>query len=178
MSWVGVITDAGVAALNRVLEEGITLNINAVQTGSGTVDQVNMRSATGMHTPVGTALLKQKQITEAGVEIRVEVQSISTAYILREVGIFGVIDGNTVMLALYQNEMGVEIPANTIFPDYRYILNAVWNVDNLDEMTITPDPGAFLGTFQGLDHAGQYLVVGQDGYVRPTTVPYAEGASF
>lgn len=178
MSWVGVITNAGRTAINEVLEQGTALNINAAQTGSGTVPEANMRAATALKTPVGAALVKQKRQTDAGVEIRVEVQPAAAAYVLKEIGIFGVIGGNTMLLGLWQNADGIEVPSAASFPDYRYILSAVLDIDNLEEMTVTPNMGAYVGVFQGLEHAGKYLIVGEDGYVRPTTVPDAEGASF
>lgn len=145
MSWVGVITDAGKAAMEQAIAQGVALNVNTVKTGTGTVPEANMRAATALQSETDTGIIRAKKATSGGVNIRISVEPGESAYTMKEVGVFGVVgSGSTsVMIALYQNTDGIAVPAAESFPDFLYTLNAVWNVANDEDLEVTVDPTAF-----------------------------------
>lgn len=177
MGWVGVITDVGNAALQRCLM-GEELDIDTVKTGTGTVATENMRSSTALVSQTGTGNVKRKELTDAGIRITCNVTPETNAYTMKEIGIFATIDGESVMIALCQNTTGIEIPAKASFPDFVYSFYGIWDVDNMDNLTITVNTNSILNSYQGVEHAGKFLMVDEDGYVTPILVPPAEEEEF
>jgi len=202
MGWTGVITDAGNAALLSAISTGDELNLNAVKIGTGTVDPSNMRAATALNTQVGSGSLKSKRATAAGVQVVSRIVPLSSAYTIKEVGIFATLgpDDTPILFALFQNADGIEVPASSVFPEYCYDLASVLDIDNLDNLTITVDSDIYLteedlegyvteedladavggcvALDQGSGNAGKFLVVGNDGEVVPTAIDNANGVSF
>ena len=189
--WVGVITDAGRDALIQSVVEPTTLNVNVVQIGSGYVNPANMRSSTGLQTQVGTGILQQKQESEGGLRVIVEIKAQTNAVTIKEVGVFGLINGTSTLIALYQNEDGIDVPAASDFPDYSYRLSAFWAIDNTETLSVTLDPSALVtaedleeaietavALNQGASNVGKVLVVGADGKVTLETWPPANGEEF
>ena len=189
--WVGVITDIGRYALVRSIVESETLELNAVQIGTGYVTPANMRSAVQLQTQVGTGFIRQKKEVDGGVRIIVEIQAQQSAVTVKEVGVFGTIDGSNVLIALYQKQDGIEVPAASVFPDYSYRLSAMWALDNTGTLSVTVDPSALVtvgdledaletvvALDQGSSNVGKVLVVGEDGKVTLETWPPANGEEF
>lgn len=178
MGWVCVITNTGNAAIENALATGNALNLNAVKIGTGYVQEANMRAATDMNSAVGTGTIVRKKGLDTGVQITLKFGAQTSSALIKEVGLFGTIDGSTVLFALFQNADGVDVPATADFPDYSYQLSAVFDIDDLDEITITVSNTAFLDWYQGTENAGKFMVVDTDGYIKPVTVPFANGVSF
>lgn len=176
--WKGVITNAGFSAVVSSLATGNAITLDAVKVGTGTVPDDEMRTATALKTQVGSGVLKSKVATEDGIRIVSEIVPLSSAYTIKEVGIFATYDGTTFMMALYQNTDGVEIPASSAFLDYKYRLFSDWPVDNEAEILINDNTPTKINVYQGTENAGKYLIVGEDGMVTPVTVPFAEGDDF
>ena len=144
MSWTGVITNAGKTALESAIAQGVALNINAVQTGTGYVAAENMRAATALQSQAGAGILREMKKVSGGVNIRVSVEPGESAFTMKELGIFGKVgSGSNVLVALYQNTAGIDVPAAASFPDFLYTLNAVWDIANDEDLEITVDPTAF-----------------------------------
>lgn len=196
MSWAGVITNSGKAAYDAYLASGTALKINVVKTGSGIVEESDMRSATALVSEVGVGSIISSSAVEAGVQVRMSIGPNSTSYTLKEVGLYAQVGTGSsaynVLFALYQ-EMngGIVVPSDDEFPDFNLILTSLLDLDNTDDLEITIDQTAHvpMSVFeagmaekididQGVGNAGKFLVVGNDGNVVPTTVPFANGVSF
>lgn len=189
--WVGVITDIGRDALVRSIVQSEALALNAVQIGTGYVNPANMRSAVRLQTQIGTGFIRQQKEVDGGVRIVVEIQALQSAATVKEVGVFGTIDGSNVLIALYQKEDGIEVPAASVFSDYSYRLSAMWALDNTGTLSVTVDPSALatagdledaletvVALDQGSSNVGKVLVVGEDGKVTLETWPPANGEEF
>ena len=50
MGWVGVVTDAGKELFASYAQSGLTLSVDSVKTGSGTMEQSAMHGATALVT--------------------------------------------------------------------------------------------------------------------------------
>ncbi len=146
MSWNGIITDVGASAIAYCIANNVTMNVNDVKIGTGTRSEAAMYTATGLVTQVGSGSITKKKITDNTVEIRIGIGPGSTEKRIKEIGIFGTYNSNNVLIALYQNEEGIVVPASSAFPDYGYMMNVVWKLDNTNALTVTVDSAAYVTT--------------------------------
>lgn len=143
MGWKGIITDIGIAKLAECASGDKTMYVDEVYFGTGTVSEENMRYAEDLQETVGEGKIVRKKIQGNTVSIRISIGPQSQEQTIKEVGIYGYVDGDDyVLLALYQNEDGVVIPSTSEFPDFGYMLNAVWNIDNVGNLEVTVDAAA------------------------------------
>ena len=73
MSWVGVITDAGVNLFANYASDGKTLSINSVKTGTGPVSSEGMRARTSLVAETGTGIVESKQQVTGGTMFRLNI---------------------------------------------------------------------------------------------------------
>lgn len=143
MGWKGIITDIGIAKLAECASGDKTMYVDEVYFGTGIVSEENMRYAEDLQATVGEGKIVRKKIQGNTVSIRISIGPQSQEQTIKEVGIYGYVDGDDyVLLALYQNEDGVVIPSTSEFPDFGYMLNAVWNIDNVGNLEVTVDASA------------------------------------
>ena len=199
MDWVGVVTNAGRTLINSCLASSISLIIDTVKCGTGTVQTANMRSQTNLQSYKDTGAIVEKiamsktvdDVTYNGVQIKLSFGPYDggSGYTMKEIGLWGYAEGTSqsVMIALLQNSDGTDIPTLTEFPDYNLILAAFIDVSNTDTLAITVDPNAYvsqaqwatkLNINQGSANAGKFMIVDSNGDVVPTTVPFANGEDF
>ena len=187
--WVGVITDAGSAAMERTVVTGETLTVNLVKIGTGSVPASEMRAATDLQEYVGNGSIDRKQKTDYGINIRIQITPTAAEHTFTEIGVYGTVgnDANSVLISLYQNDDGILVPSSSDFPDYIYKLNQLWDVSNSDAIDVIVDTTALvtqeeldtkISIAQGIGNAGKFMMVGADGNVAPVTVPFAEGSEF
>ena len=180
MAWVGVVTTAGIAAIERSIADSEVLNLNAVKVGTGTIPEADMMSATSVTNYVGDGSITEKKYINDGLKVGATITPFASPYKIKQVGVFGTIDNTTVLVALYQNEDGIDIPSTSEFPDFCYTLYGVWDVENSDNITVTIDPSttvtvALLTTemakkvnvAQGATNSGKYMKVDINGDVVP-----------
>ena len=179
--WIGVVTDVGKAAIENALSNAGTVNFNLVKTGTGIAPESNMRAQTALVNEVDTGTVYDKIYTDDGAKIRMVIGPDSDAYTLKEVGLYAAVTvgGTTssVLIGYFENSDGIQIPDEDVFPDFALILNAIIDITD-EDTTITINPSAFLAAYQGTENAGKYLIVDNNGFVVPTTVPLAEGEDF
>lgn len=145
MGWVAVITDVGQALLSQFNGGGTTLYITKVQTGDGAVAQANMRAATALVSPVDEGFVSSIQPLTAGTEFRLAIGPYTSAYTLKEIGLFAKVGatGTETLLALIQEDGdGFAIPKSADFPDFVLRLTASLAISNTASISITVPAGA------------------------------------
>ena len=123
-----VITTAGMAILNQWAGGG-TLTIDGAQAGSGTVTAANLPSQTALVNVVQEPPISKYTAGSDKMEFSVQFGPANSQYTMKQVGIWGHIgSGNSTLIAIYQDETGVTIPAQNDIPDFVYMLHAVISI--------------------------------------------------
>ena len=120
MAWIGCITDAGAALLAQWVN-GSTLQVTTCAAGQGTVEAINLRQQTALAEQKQTGNIAAQSELEQGRRFQLEFGANGTAYTLNQIGLWGKLDGGAqTLLAIFQTEDGVSIPAQTENPDFLY----------------------------------------------------------
>lgn len=144
MAWIGCITDAGAALLARWVN-GSTLQVTQCTAGQGTVEAINLRQQTALAEQKQTGNIAAQSELEQGRRFQLEFGANGTAYTLQQIGLWGKLDGGAqTLLAIFQTEDGVSIPAQAENPDFLYTFFASLAMSNEGELQITVDPGAYV----------------------------------
>lgn len=149
---VATITDAGSNLLASWIT-GTTLCITRAAGGTGTVGEADLYSL--------TSLTEQKQAMsiigmtqeDKGVTVKLQLEAAMDAYTLQQIGVFAKIDSGTeALLAVFQDEVGIAIPAVSTSQSFIYNFYATIAVNNTGTLTIEIDGGASvtMETVQGL----------------------------
>lgn len=146
MGWIGTVTDIGKMIMAKALAESGSVNVNTVKIGTGIVAESDMRSSSDLVAQVGTGNITRKKVEDGTVQIRILITPLSSAKTIKEIGVFGTYDGDSYLIALYQNSTGIEIPKASTSPDFAYTVNAVWDIDNEEALTVTVDASAIVTT--------------------------------
>ena len=197
MSWVGVITDAGLSALEEAVAGASTVDIDLVKTGSGTMSQASMHLATDLVSQVTTGTVDGIEQLDDGINVKMSVGPYDTSYTLKEVGMFATVGQSESVLIAYFNETsgGIVIPATSEFPDFVVSLYALLDIANSSSITATVDPDAYvsqsvyeegiaglaaakLSISQGVANAGKFMVVNDSGNIVPVEIDEANGEEF
>lgn len=136
-NWTGVITNAGSLLLSEWVNEK-TLTITSAQAGTGTVPTVALMGQTALVNPKQTAAIAGGGEIEGGKRVNLQVTAAETEYTLNQFGLYAKVDGGSpVLLAIYQNEEGVPIPALSDTPDFLYTFMAAIAVSNQGTWEVT-----------------------------------------
>ena len=147
MSWKGVVTDNGKAMLNEFALGSTTLSFTSVKLGSGLTEAVDMRAATGLKSYVTDGEYESISPAIGGAKICIEVGPHTTAYTLHEVGLYAKLSNqqSPSLFALIQDDgNGIPVPATADFPDFIFRLANLFPISNLDSVSITVDPSAYV----------------------------------
>lgn len=143
-NWTGVITNAGSLLLSEWVNEKI-LTITSAQAGTGTVPTVALMGQTALVNPKQAAAIAGGREIEGGKRVNLQVTAAETAYTLNQFGLYAKVDdGSPVLLAIYQNEEGVPIPALNDTPDFLYTFMAAISVSNQGAWEVTISASASL----------------------------------
>lgn len=143
--WNGVITNAGAALLASWAAAGGTLKIEAAWAGSGTVGTFEMISQTGLLNPMHRLSMVGKNKIEKGTRLHLQHVAANTAYVATQLGIFARLDdGESTLIALYQDETGVDIPAVSEMPDFVYVFFTSLIFDNTGDFSVNVDSTALV----------------------------------
>ena len=143
--WNGVITNAGAALLASWAAAGGTLKIEAAWAGSGTVGTFEMLSQTSLVNPMHQLSIVGKNKIEKGTRLHLQHVAANTAYVATQLGIFARLDdGESTLIALYQDETGVDIPAVSEMPDFVYVFFTSLIFDNTGDYTVNVDSTALV----------------------------------
>ena len=155
MAWVATLTNTGLAMLDQSIAGG-TLVLSSIKTGTGTTD--SMATATDVSSPAGTGEMT-KAVDSDGVRIKIRVfASPTTGYLMKQIGIFGSVDGGSVALfALMQNADGVNVPASEDFPDYAFNISLFVESSATDNIEVTVNTSSLV-TMAQLNEAMSHVV--------------------
>ncbi|MCM1136329.1 MAG: hypothetical protein NC400_12240 [Clostridium sp.] len=170
MAWLGVITNAGRELLGGWLA-GETLRIDGAAGGSGTVREAALLAQ--------TALVEQKQAgsivayktVEGGQKVKIQFPAAEAAYTLNQIGIWGSLAGESVLLALFQNPEGVAISSKAEFPDFAYTFYAVLAIGNEGSLAVTVDTETWV-TYKTMQEAlSDYVKTNEEGKIPSDFLP-------
>lgn len=136
-----VITNVGKTLLAQWASGG-TLNIDSAAAGTGTVNASLLMAQTGLVAQKQTmSIVKSEKIT-GGVRLQLQLtnKGVSAQYTINQIGVWGSLDGGaTTMMAIFQDDDGVAVPAEADTPEYVFTVYAVLQMDNTGTLTVTLD---------------------------------------
>ena len=145
--WNGVVTNLGLSLLEQWAAGSETLYIDKATAGSGTVAQSNMRGSTYVQGEVCDVSIVASIPVTGGTQYRIQVSANpDAAYIMHQIGIWAHLgaSGGTTLLALYQDEDGVNVPLAADAPGFGFTLYAVVSMSNQGSVTVNFDGGAYV----------------------------------
>ena len=152
-NWVGVVTNAGKALLEQWAASAATLNIENATVGTGTISEADLRIATSVSQEVTSVAVVSQSRTDSGARFRVQVTPLDDEYNMRQIGIWGRVGtGSRTLLALYQNEDGIIIPAKSVSPNFVFSLYCGIAMTHDGDVRLITDEGAYvtLDTFNNV----------------------------
>ena len=136
-----VITNVGKTLLAQWAAGG-TFNIDSAAAGTGTVNASLLMAQTGLVSQKqAMSIVKSEKIT-GGVRLQLQLTNngISAQYTINQIGVWGSLDGGaTTMMAIFQDDDGVVVPAEADTPEYVFTVYAVLQMDNTGTLTVTLD---------------------------------------
>lgn len=136
-----VITNVGKTLLAQWAAGG-TFNIDSAAAGTGTVNASLLMAQTGLVAQKQTmSIVKSEKIT-GGVRLQLQLtnKGVSAQYTINQIGVWGSLDGGaTTMMAIFQDDDGVVVPAEADTPEYVFTVYAVLQMDNTGTLTVTID---------------------------------------
>lgn len=136
-----VITNVGKTLLAQWAAGG-TFNIDSAAAGTGTVNASLLMAQTGLVAQKqAMSIVKSEKIT-GGVRLQLQLtnKGVSAQYTINQIGVWGSLDGGgTTMMAIFQDDDGVVVPAETDTPEYVFTIYAVLQMDNTGTITVTID---------------------------------------
>ena len=142
--WTGVITNAGNTLLNSLVGEK-TLHLQSVEAGSGTVETAALMAQTALAEIKQTARILAAEEVEGGVRLKIRITDPPAGYTLNQIGVVAYVDEKKpILLALYQNDAGVEIPAKEESPDFVFTFYAMVMISNTCTWTVNIDASALV----------------------------------
>ena len=149
MSWMGVITNAGISLLEQWERGDRKLIIDGAAVGSGVTAENYMRSAIGLKTPKDIASVVASKAIEGGTEFKIQVGPASAeigAYTAHEVGLWGHLDDEeSVMIALHQDkDGGIGVPLASVAPDFVFSIYLEHAISNNGNLVVNIDTDAYV----------------------------------
>lgn len=144
MAWTGVITNIGKDMLSQWVA-GAALNVTGAAAGSGTVAEAALVNQTALVSHKQEMSIVAGAVVPQGRRIKLQITAPETGYTLNQIGVFaGVGSANPVLMALYQNEDGINVPSQTEEETFTFTFYAVIATDNTGELNLTIDSEALV----------------------------------
>lgn len=138
----GRITDAG-AALIAQWATGSALTITGAAAGDGR--STNLAVMTNLTHRMQTAAITRYKVENNAVTMKLSIGAAESAYTMTQMGIFGKIgNGTETLIAVYQDDIGVEIPSQSLSADFSFTLYAVISASGSGTLNVTIDSGSAL----------------------------------
>lgn len=148
----GVITDGGRELLARWVSGG-TLTIEKATAGTGTVSAVLLAQSTALVEEKQALSIISRKDVDGGVEIKLQMGPGESAGTMNQIGLWGRLDdGEDVLIAIYQDANGINVPAKSEMPDFVYAMYAMVCMSNELELNVTMDSNAYV-TMDTLEEA-------------------------
>lgn len=146
MGWTNsVVTAAGVDLLNESLA-GHTLYIDQAVGGAGVIAPDDLVLATDVTEKKQTFKLLGIEDVDGGKRVGIQItnEGVTEKYILHQIAMLAKLNyqDSYYMLAIMQDDRGVEIPAKTETPDFLFEVYAVIAISNKARITVNVDASA------------------------------------
>ena len=141
-NWISVVPDMGAALFSSWLEGG-HVSFDYAQGGTGTVPESDLASQTALVNKKQDLSIIWYERTDEGIRIAVQTTAHVDAYNLNQIGIFASIDGgDSVMVAILQDNKGLDVPSVAESPDFIYKKFLLIKVSNIGTFTVNIDTTA------------------------------------
>lgn len=139
---VATITDAGSNLLASWIT-GTELRITRAAAGSGTVADADLYALTALKEQKQPMSIVGMSQDENGVTVKLQLEAATDAYTLQQIGVFAKVgSGAEALLAVFQDNVGISIPAASTSQSFIYNFFATIAVNNTGTLTIEIDGGA------------------------------------
>lgn len=145
-----VVTDGGIQLLSQWAGGG-TLTITRAAAGSGTTDVVVLSKMTALTNERQQPEIVGYRTEENGIRYSIRLTAADEEYTANQIGIFARLDGgNETLIAIYQDESGIQIPAKTDMADFIYAFYATiqMSTEGNIEVTVNADAGLTMDDLQ------------------------------
>lgn len=134
------ITDVGSNLLAAWIT-GSTLNITRAAAGTGTVD--DLYSATSLYDERQQMSIVSVDRKDGNVIVKLQATAAEEAYTMNQIGVWANVDGGeTGLLAIFQDTVGIAVPQATTSEEFIYNFFATLVVNNRGSMNVTIDSSA------------------------------------
>ncbi len=138
----GVVTNVGATLLNRWASEEKALIVARASCGTGTVSE--LKTQTSVANEVHDVSIASKRVVIGGTKFKIQIVPATTALVVKQVGLWAKLEGdsNNILLALFQDTDGINVPSQTDMPDYVYNFFALVSMSNTGTMVVNVDTDA------------------------------------
>ena len=128
--WKGAVTNVGVALLKKWAAGG-TMSITGAKGASGFVEEAQLTGQADLTNIMQTLSITGYSAQGSGIAYRVQVLAAGAEYTLRQIGIYGKLDGGSeTLIAIYQDAGGMTVPALSVAPDFVFEFTATVQMSN------------------------------------------------
>ena len=139
-----VVTNAG-ATLLAAWAGGGVLTITRASAGDQTAPVAQLVNLTALTHEVENLSIMESRVVDGGVRYRVQFDAAPSAYTAKQIGVWGKLgSGAETLIAVYQDEDGIDVPAASDIPDYLFAFFATIQMDNTGELRVTLDTTALV----------------------------------
>lgn len=177
MAWKAIMTNGGVELLKGMLG-GARLSIIRAAIGSDVLSDEEIKTLTDLNNkiPAYVQVIKLSETDCETVQVRISNLGVTESAVMRQVGLYAKIDdGIDVLLAVYQNDFGEEIPSYAEYPNLSLKFNAGLDISITDNIVVKVNHSAF-ATFEDLEAVQKQITelsekVGSDIEVSSNEIP-------
>lgn len=142
MAWKGTITDAGRELLTAWTGEA-QLTFTGAEAGQGLADSAQLAAQTALTSKRQGGGIVGRETAEGGVRLKIRFTAAKEAYKMTQIGVRASVDsGEPALLAIFQQNEGVPVPAFEDSPDYAYTFYALISCSNTGSWTVSLDTAA------------------------------------
>lgn len=145
MAWDGKVTNVGLSLLEQWGTGSQTLHIDKATIGTGTVPSASLIASTTVAGEIGETPITGSSVVTGGIQYQVQVQTQTAAYTLHQIGVWGHLgdSGTATLIAVFQEEDGINIPAEADEPGYALTVYCTVAMSNTGSITINLSGGAY-----------------------------------
>lgn len=141
-NWIGVITNGGNDLLNEWVSER-ELRFDSAAAGTGTVAVASMMAQTALAAQKQEASIIGADKVDGGVRLKLRISAHETGYTLNQYGVWASLTGgDSILVALFQHEQGIQVPSKNESPDFVYTFYALIGCSNTGTWTVNIDTSA------------------------------------
>lgn len=135
------ITKGGVEIFHRWAAGGNTLTIDGAMAGAGLAHADAIWDSTELVDVRSDLSIESYVPNDSGVMFQIIANPAESHYVIHQIGIWGHLnDEESSLIAVYQDEYGVDVPAKAETPEFRYEFHALIAMDTTGKLVVNVDP--------------------------------------